>query len=196
MSCGFTSNNFCDTLGSMSAPRKTRHKLPPNPITGMFEREYDPEFYMPIICGHLEKSLSLQKTCKLVGGPSSSVVIKWVTRDEKWRTMYENARRIGYAHLADELVDIADNQVAVDVDANGNPVTRRFDQIDVMMTKHRIDTRKWMLAKMLPRVYGDRNITEHVGLNGGPMQIAALDFKGLSGEELSSLQSLLAKAGT
>lgn len=180
----------------MSAKKKPNNHPRNSPVTGTFELEHDPEVYMATICSHLEKSLSLKKTCALVGGPSPSVVIKWVTRDEKWRTMYENARRIGYAHLADELVDISDNQIADDVDADGNPIKRRFDQIDVMMTKHRIDTRKWMLAKMLPRIYGDKNVTEHVGLNGGPMQIAAIDFKGLSADELASLQKLLAKAGT
>jgi hypothetical protein len=155
---------------------------------------HDPEKYMKPICDLLEKNISLRKACDMVGGPSFSVVIKW-THTEKYRLMYDAARRIGYSFMADELLHIADTQQAVEVDEDtGEVKKRRFDQIDVAMTKHRIDTRKWMLAKMLPKIYGERIVSEHVGPDGGPLQIAALDLKGLSTEELSVLQKLLAKA--
>ncbi len=173
---------------------KKRLNNPNRNALGQTVQMYDPEFYMPLVCAHLERSASLKKACAEVGGPSTCVVIKWVNRDDKYRQMYEEARKIGYTHLADELLEIADTQVAEEVDDEGNTVKRRFDQIDTQMTKFRIDTRKWILAKMLPKIYGDKVTTEHVGHNGGPMQIAAMDFKGLTTDELSVLQKLLAKA--
>ena len=43
---------------------------------------------------------------------------------------------------------------------------------DVIAHKRvQIDTRKWMLSKMLPKVYGDRLTTEHTGAEGGPVQV-------------------------
>jgi hypothetical protein len=34
----------------------------------------------------------------------------------------------------------------------------------------RIDTRKWMLSKMLPKVYGDKTEVAVTGAGGGPAQ--------------------------
>jgi hypothetical protein len=33
-----------------------------------------------------------------------------------------------------------------------------------------VDTRKWLLSKMLPKVYGDKLQAELTGANGGPVQ--------------------------
>lgn len=151
---------------------------------------------MKPICDLLEKNISLRKACEMVGGPSMAVVIKW-THIEKYRKLYDAARKIGYATMADELLAIADTKHEDEVDPEtGEARPKKFDQIDVAMTKYRIDTRKWILAKMLPRIYGDRVVSEHVGPEGGPVQIAALDLKGLSSDELSVLHKLLAKANS
>jgi hypothetical protein len=66
---------------------------------------------------------------------------------------------------------------------------------DVIAHKRvQIDTRKWMLSKMLPKVYGDKVTTEHSGVDGGPIAIAAVDLKNLSDEELENMQRLMMKA--
>ena len=52
-----------------------------------------------------------------------------------------------------------------------------------------------MLAKMLPKVYGDKIQTEHVGQGGGPIQLAPVDLKNLSDEELSEMTSMMKKIG-
>ena len=58
----------------------------------------------------------------------------------------------------------------------------------------RIDTRKWILSKMLPKVYGDKLIQEVTGANGGPIALANVNFKTLSDNELEAMQKMLAKA--
>jgi hypothetical protein len=47
---------------------------------------------------------------------------------------------------------------------------------------------------MLPKVYGDKVQQEHTGKDGGPIQMAAVNFKNLSDEELDKMQQLLNKA--
>jgi hypothetical protein len=61
--------------------------------------------------------------------------------------------------MADELVEIADG--------SGDD-SEKFTNRDRL----RIDTRKWLLSKALPKVFGDRFIQEHVGPNGGPINCA------------------------
>ena len=152
----------------------------------------DPEVFLPKLCSELEKGLSLDKACQLFHpeGPSRAQVLVWVRDNPKFHRMYSQAREVGYHCWADQLVDIADTKHEVDEDGD----LMKFDPIDVAMTKFRIDTRKWMLSKMLPKIYGDKLTNVHVGADGAPIQIAAMDLKGLSSEELASLQALMAKA--
>ncbi len=37
----------------------------------------------------------------------------------------------------------------------------------------RVDSRKWLLARMLPKLYGDRVVQEHVGRDGGAIEVKA-----------------------
>ena len=53
-----------------------------------------------------------------------------------------------------------------------------------------------MLSKMLPKIYGDKIQTEHVGKDGGPVQLAAVDLKNLSDEELNQLNETMKKIET
>jgi hypothetical protein len=63
---------------------------------------------------------------------------------------YARAREIGYQGMADDLTEIAD--------AYGDPARDRL----------RVDTRKWLLSKALPKIYGDKQQIEHSGsLNFG-----------------------------
>jgi hypothetical protein len=124
---------------------------------------------------------------------------------------YARAREIGYLMLADEIVALSDKThewvTVQELDPDGNPV---FDEAgepvlkkvlmplnnDVIAHKRvQIDTRKWMLSKMLPKIYGDKLTQEHTGANGGPIAMAAVDLKNLSDEELENMNRLLAKAG-
>ena len=67
---------------------------------------------------------------------------------------------------------------------------------DVIASKRlQVDTLKWKLSKMLPKVYGDKVTQEHTGAGGGPITLAAIDLKNLSDEELENMQQLMMKAG-
>ena len=174
----------------MSSPNPRPRKKPGEPRKAW--THVDPGVFMPLLCVELKKGLSLDKALLAFDStaPTRSTVLDWVRDNPKFHHMYSQAREIGYYCWADQLVDIADTKHEVDED--GNLV--KFDPIDVAMTKFRIDTRKWMLSKMLPKIYGDKLTNVHVGADGAPIQIAAMDLKGLSSEELASLQALMAKA--
>lgn len=147
------------------------------------------------IAQFIEDGMSLRKSLKMVkDAPSSGHFRNWCDEDKNIALIYAGARIKGYKLLADELVDIADEAV-VSAEHDGEDIVLRLDSTAVARNNLRISTRKWVLSKMLPKIYGDKIVQEVHGLGGGPIQLAALDFRGLTPEELNILQTLLAKAG-
>ena len=98
------------------------------------------------VCLRLCEVASLKRVCEEEGMPPESTVRLWALDDvDGFAARYTRARQIGYEGLADETLDIADNST----DAN--------------LARLRVDTRKWLLSKVLPKVYGDRIALDHGG---------------------------------
>jgi hypothetical protein len=74
--------------------------------------------------------------------PSYSTYLKWLMNYDEVRNHYQQAKLDGADYLADEIIEIADEPV------------RGMDQVS--RNKLRIDTRKWIAAKLKPRTYGER----------------------------------------
>jgi hypothetical protein len=78
---------------------------------------------------------------------------KWLSVKD-YRDRYMDARKIQAEMMAHEILTIADD-VSRDriVESDGRV---RFDMASVNRARLRIDTRKFILAKVLPKIYGDR----------------------------------------
>lgn len=107
------------------------------------------------ICTELAKGRSLRSVCRDDGMPPESTVRQWALDDrEGFAAQYARAREIGYHSMADELLEIAD-------DGRNDYITGE-DPVPTLNSEHiqrsrlRVDTRKWMLSKVLPKVYGDK----------------------------------------
>lgn len=108
------------------------------------------------VCERLTAGDSLRKAC--ADGPDPSTILRWVEQNDAFAQQYARARAAGYALLADELVEIADDSTNdTFVDDNGN---QRTNQEVVARSRLRVDTRKWMLSKMLPKVFGEKTSVE------------------------------------
>jgi len=73
--------------------------------------------------------------------------------------------------LFDEILEIADTPregTVVKVTEKGTE-TRTGDMIE--HRRLQVDARKWMLAKALPKIYGDKITTELSGPDGGPVEV-------------------------
>lgn len=106
------------------------------------------------ICARLAAGETLRAICRDRSLPTETVVRGWVTDRPRFAAAYERAREIGYAALADQLLEIADDSSAdtyVDDKGRARSVTEAIQR-----SRLRIDTRKWLLAKVLPRLWGDR----------------------------------------
>lgn len=112
------------------------------------------------ICAALEQGQTLRKACA-EHGLNHATVLLWTKDHPAFADQYAEARQIGYQLLADEIIEISDDSSGdVIVDDEGNT---RTDAERVARSRLRVDTRKWMLSKMLPKIYGDKIETTHKG---------------------------------
>lgn len=118
------------------------------------------------VCEGLTNGLSLRKSCEQAG-TTHPTFLRWTEENKDLADQYTRARTIGWALLADEVLTISDDSTGDTYeDADGNVKT---DHEVVARSRLRVDSRKWMLSKMLPKVYGDK--VELGGKDGGPIQV-------------------------
>ena len=115
------------------------------------------------ICKLLSNGWTLAQVCRQPGMPKRPTVIGWaIDAKHPFADIYARARRVAYEGMADEIIDIADNGVNDWMNREfGDSVDRVIDHDAVQRSKLRVDTRKWLLAKALPKVYGDKLDVKH-----------------------------------
>lgn len=123
------------------------------------------------ICRRLAAGESLRSITRLPDMPAESTVRAWAVDDyEGFSAQYARAREIGYHGLFDEILEIADTT------QEGVKTVRKatgIEETTADMIEHRrlrVDARKWMLSKALPKIYGDKIAAELTGKDGGPIE--------------------------
>lgn len=111
------------------------------------------------ICERLADGETLKAMCRDEGMPDDRTVRRWALDDlHGFGKRYARAREIGYLKMADEVIDLADDKSADSfIDGEG---ARRPDHAAVQRSRLQVDTRKWLLAKCLPKIYGDKQTHE------------------------------------
>jgi hypothetical protein len=88
------------------------------------------------------------------------------------------ARDIQADVLFDEIHQIADTpQKGTKTVRRGEGDNSTVETTEADMIEHRrlqIDARKWLIGKMAPKKYGDKQTHEHAGPDGGPITLEAL----------------------
>ena len=92
--------------------------------------------------------LSLRKAC-LKTGLDPARFLRAVDADPELAKQYDRARATMIERLADEVMELADAPVAKLDNGATDPGLVRHRQLQV-------DTRKWFLSKLAPKIYGDR----------------------------------------
>ena len=92
-------------------------------------------------------------------GVAHSTVLEWVDNNPEFADQYTRTRARAYELLADELVEISDEK-EVEASYQGEYVRLDLSASAIARNRLRVDTRKWMLSKMLPKVYGDKQTIE------------------------------------
>src|SRR5215211_1525921 len=121
------------------------------------------------ICARMGEGESLRSICRDDAMPSLATVFRWLAGDPEFREQYARAMDARATHLAEEIIEISDDSSG---DAVTDPETGdvRMDAEFVARSRLRVDSRKWLAARMSPRKYGDKITQEHTGADGGPIK--------------------------
>lgn len=121
------------------------------------------------ICRRVMDGESLRAICSAPGMPRRQTVHGWLNDNVDFLRRYNGAIAI---RADDVFDDIARIEQAVEAEAI------RPDAARVI-----IDARKWRLARMSPRKYGDRQEIEHTGADGGPLMLLWTAPEGTGGDK-------------
>jgi hypothetical protein len=131
--------------------RTTKAKIAPEP-------RGRPTIYTAEIAKEIIRRLpteSMRSICRDEGMPHEATVRGWVIDDrEGFYTQYMRAHQVKALGYAEEITEIADDGTGdVVVDEEGN---ERVNHDHIQRSRLRVDTRKWVLARVLPKIFGDK----------------------------------------
>lgn len=115
-----------------------------------YSKEMAEEIFNAIAFG----TKSIEKLCKEnKHWPNVSTILSWRKSNKDFFNLYTTAKQYQIEALIDEILHIADDRSNDQfVNEHGKMV---FDVEHIQRSKVRIDTRKWLAAKLCPRLYGD-----------------------------------------
>jgi hypothetical protein len=132
--------------------------------------DYSPEI-ADLICERIADGESVRAICADDNMPSKSMVFRWLSAHEEFRDQYARAKEAQAEHMADEMLDIAD-------DGSNDWMERRnadgstYEVVNgehIQRSRVRIDARKWLLSKLAPKKYGEK--IQHAGHDGGALTV-------------------------
>lgn len=118
---------------------------------------YTPELVESIL-DRIGDGESLSAICRIKGMPNKRTFLRWVKDKPEVQKAYTEALALREEVYFDEIVHI--------VDTCRDPAKARLQA----------DSRKWVLARMNPKKYGDKMTQELQGADGGPLVIEMVQF--------------------
>jgi hypothetical protein len=146
------------------------------------------------ICAELAIGRSVKWICEQEWGPGIDTFYRWLNGNVEFRESYTRAKEDGAEAVFNEIREIAEDDsgdLLKIKDDEGNVIDVKSNHAAVQRSKLKVDTYKWMLAKIMPKKYSDRlaidGQTEHTGR-------VDVSLKNKSDEELVKLAAEFAGA--
>ncbi len=111
------------------------------------------------ICAELVEGKSLATICRRADRPHRGTAMRWLSKHEEFRDLYARAKELGAEVGYEQIVD-AERRMQLP--------KNHADYLDPHTARVLIDSIKWRLSKLQPKVYGDKLelagkvATEHV----------------------------------
>ncbi len=130
-----------------------------------------PNKVIECVLEELAEGKTLSDICAQADYPSYQTVMRWVYDDvDGFYERYTKAREIGIHAIIDETIKISDDSSGdAKLNAQGDTV---MDGEFVARSRLRVDTRKWLASKIVPKIYGDKVQQEVTGKDGGPVSVS------------------------
>lgn len=101
------------------------------------------------------EGLSLRKILERNGMPSRTIFYQWMKEYKELTNHYAHAHEERADLIFDEILEIADNSNA-DYTGTREDGSLIINRENIQRSKLKIDARKWSLAKMQPKKYGNK----------------------------------------
>jgi len=122
------------------------------------------------ILGRLANGESLRHICADEELPDKATIFRWLLVHAEFRDQYARAREEQAEYWAEEILDIADDGTNDWVERE-NKYGSKYLMVDhdhIARSRLRVDSRKWLMSKLLPKKYGDKLV--HAGDTENPVQ--------------------------
>lgn len=114
------------------------------------------------ICHLLADGQTLRSIARREGMPTRQTIRSWIVKDyDGFAAKYETAYRLGLDEMADQILDISDDGTRDYKMVDGREVV---DSDHIQRSRLRVDSRKWLLARRLPKEFGDK--VQHTDASG------------------------------
>lgn len=152
-------------------PQDNNKKAPGRPS------KYIPEIVSEILT-RIKDGETLIQICKSEHLPSATTVRNWKTSQEGFLALYAEARKEQQHTWADQIVDIAnddsrDTLYTEFYSSDGKLVKKegKSDNSAVLRDRLRVDTFKWLMARLAAVDYGDKVEQQITGKDGKELSI-------------------------
>jgi hypothetical protein len=155
-------------------------------------KEWDKNQVMNYVCAELANTaIGLENVLKRAPQPmpSRKTVMAWIAKDSRIGDRYEQAKQLQIQLIAEDILIIADNcahDYLIKVNKDGQQVVV-LNSDNIQRARLRIDSRKWLMSKLMPKKYGDRLYGAHTENNNFSNISAAInDLQGRNNLNLIS----------
>jgi len=125
------------------------------------------------ICRRIMEGASVRTICRDEAMPSRSTVLNWLAAEPAFRAAYAFAKQLCAETLAEDILDIADDSTGDWIEAENG---KQLDHEHVQRSRLRVDSRKWLAAKLAPKRYGEAAMLRVGGLGDEPRQMNPEDI--------------------
>lgn len=104
------------------------------------------------ICSLMAAGNSLHKICKADDMPNKETVFNWLQTNDAFLCKYTQARTDQMETMSYEIQEICDDESG---DMYQGEKGLQPNHAKIQRDKLRVDTRKWLMSKIMPQKYGD-----------------------------------------
>lgn len=133
--------------------RRGRRIIPEGQEAAIADVDFDIEL-ANALCAEIETAqVGMRRICARPGMPTIGRVKRWLREWPEFQAKYARAKQEQAEMMAEDILDIADDGRNDTFEtADGNTIT---DTDVIQRSKLRVDARKWLAAKLLPKKYGE-----------------------------------------
>lgn len=144
-----------------------------------YTKEIGERICLLLIEGYSLRQIYLSEKEKKPSFPDKSTILRWLAIMEPddaikaFQDHYARARGIQADNYADEIIEISDDSTNDWVERENQRTGETYTELNhehIQRSRLRVDSRKWIMSKLLPKKYGDKVTQEHTGAEGGAIQ--------------------------